>query len=64
MNISISTLRRLPIYLNHLKSLPDEQVNISATSIAAALRFGDVQVRKDLGAVSGAGQAEGRLQPP
>lgn len=56
MNISISTLRRLPIYLNHLKSLPEEQVNISATAIATALSFGDVQVRKDLGAVSGAGK--------
>lgn len=56
MKISISTLRRLPVYLNYLKQLPDRQVNISATAIAAALRFGDVQVRKDLGAVSGAGK--------
>ena len=56
MKISISTLRRLPVYLNYLKQLPEEQVNISATAIATALRYGDVQVRKDLGAVSGAGK--------
>ena len=56
MKISISTLRRLPIYLNYLKQLPEDQVNISATAIATALRYGDVQVRKDLGAVSGAGK--------
>ena len=56
MKISISTLRRLPVYLNYLKQLPEEQVNTSATAIATALRYGDVQVRKDLGAVSGAGK--------
>lgn len=56
MKISISTLRRLPIYLNYLKQLPQEQINISATAIATALKYGDVQVRKDLGAVSGAGK--------
>ena len=56
MKISISTLRRLPVYLNYLKQLPEEQVNISATAIATALRYGDVQVRKDLGTVSGAGK--------
>lgn len=56
MKISISTLRRLPVYLNYLKQLPEEQINISATAIATALRYGDVQVRKDLGAVSGAGK--------
>ena len=56
MKISISTLRRLPVYLNYLKQLPEEQVNISATAIATALRYGNVQVRKDLGAVSGAGK--------
>lgn len=56
MNISISTLRRLPVYLNFLKRLPEDCINISATTIASKLDFGDVQVRKDLGAVSGAGK--------
>lgn len=56
MDISISTLRRLPVYLNYLKRLPQSQINISATTIAAALKYGDVQVRKDLGLISGAGK--------
>lgn len=56
MGISVSTLRRLPVYLNYLKQLPEETVNISATLIAAGLNYGDVQVRKDLGAVSGSGR--------
>ncbi len=56
VDISVSTLRRLPVYLNYLKQLPEKTVNISATSIAAGLDYGDVQVRKDLGAVSGAGK--------
>lgn len=56
MDISISTLRRLPVYLNYLKRLPESQINISATTIAAALKYGDVQVRKDLGLISGAGK--------
>lgn len=56
MKISISTLRRLPVYLNYLKQQDDGCVNVSATMIAAGLNFGDVQVRKDLGAVSGAGK--------
>lgn len=56
MKISISTLRRLPLYLNFLKRQGEECVNISATTIASKLHLGDVQVRKDLGAVSGAGK--------
>lgn len=56
MKFSVSTLRRLPVYLNFLKQLPQDCINISATSIATALNYGDVQVRKDLGAVSGAGK--------
>lgn len=56
MDISISTLRRLPVYLNYLKRLPQSQINISATTIAAALKYGEVQVRKDLGLISGAGK--------
>lgn len=55
--ISKSTLQRLPVYLTYLKSLPEDgPVNISATAIAAALNMGEVQVRKDLASISGAGK--------
>lgn len=55
--ISRATLRRLPLYLNYLKSLDKTTCeNISATSIAKILGFGEVQVRKDLASVSGAGK--------
>ena len=49
-------LKRLTVYLEYLKTLPDSVVNISATSIAKALELGDVQVRKDLAKVSDGGQ--------
>ncbi len=49
-----ATLGRLPAYLGYLKQLESETV--SATSISRALGFGEVQVRKDLGAVSGEGR--------
>ena len=55
-NISKSTLQRLPLYLNYLKSLPDTVINISATAIAEELRLNDVQVRKDLACVSTSGK--------
>lgn len=52
-----ATLGRLPTYLQYLKNLdPKENENISATIIAKALGLGEVQVRKDLSAVSGAGR--------
>ncbi len=55
--ISAQALQRLPIYLNLLKSLPaDKFTNISATTIAEALRLNDVQVRKDLALVSSGGR--------
>ena len=54
--ISRTLLRRLPLYLNYLKSLPGEDCNISATAIAGALGLGDVQVRKDLAKVSNEGR--------
>lgn len=55
--ISKATFSRLPVYLNYLKSLPDDaNAYISATSIATALGMGEVQVRKDLAAISGAGK--------
>lgn len=55
--ISNSVLKRLPVYLTYLKNLPmDAPENISATSIAAALSMGDVQVRKDLAMISNGGR--------
>ena len=56
-SVSKATLGRLPQYLQYLKSLPTEShTTISATAIARELSLGDVQVRKDLAAVSGAGK--------
>lgn len=54
--VSKATLGRLPDYLNYLKTVQAEYSSISATSIARALGYGEVQVRKDLGAVSGMGK--------
>lgn len=55
--ISRSTLKRLPVYLTYLKSLPEDgAVHISATALAAALGMGEVQVRKDLALVSNGGR--------
>lgn len=54
--VSKKLLKRLPIYLNHLKALPEHSTNVSATAIAKALGLGDVQVRKDLAKVSHAGR--------
>ncbi len=53
--VSVNTLQRLPTYLNYLKSL-DGEGNISSTEIAKALGLHDVQVRKDLSAVSSGGR--------
>ena len=52
VKISRTLLKRLPMYLDHLKSLPEEDGNISATSIARELGLGHVLVRKDLAKVS------------
>lgn len=49
---STALLKRLPVYLAHLKSLPGEDANISATTIARDLGMGHVLVRKDLAKVS------------
>lgn len=55
--ISKATLSRIPIYLELLKELPGERYEyISATTIARKLSLGEVQVRKDLAAISGAGK--------
>ena len=54
--ISVATIQRLPIYLDYLKSQGAETAHISATTIAMALGFGEVQVRKDLASVSSSGK--------
>lgn len=55
--ISKSVLKRLPDYLEYLKSLPeDPRAHISATALASALGRGEVQVRKDLAMVSDGGR--------
>lgn len=59
MNQSISkqTLQRLPLYLNYLKTSPlSRSANISATIISDELRLNQVQVRKDLAAVTSGGR--------
>lgn len=55
--ISKAVLKRLPGYLAYLKALPqDAPAHISATTLANALGMGEVQVRKDLAAVSDGGR--------
>lgn len=56
-DISKSVLKRLPVYLSYLKSLPEGSATyISATALANALGMGEVQVRKDLALVSSGGR--------
>ena len=56
-SIPKATLGRIPRYLSYLKELSLERVPyISATTIAKELNLGEVQVRKDLSMVSGAGR--------
>ena len=47
-DIPVTSLQRLPIYLNYLKSHGGEGSNISSGAIARALGMGEVLVRKDL----------------
>lgn len=54
--VSRATLGRLPQYLQFLRELPADQLHTSATAIARALNLGEVQVRKDLGMISGQGK--------
>lgn len=54
--VSKKLLKRLPLYLNYLKSMPAQSENVSATVLAKALGLGDVQVRKDLAKVSHTGR--------
>lgn len=56
-DISKAVLKRLPVYLAYLKSIPENaSPYISATALANALAMGDVQVRKDLAMVSDGGR--------
>lgn len=56
-DLSKAVLRRLPVYLEYLRALPEDAApNISATTLANALGMGDVQVRKDLATVSDGGR--------
>ncbi len=55
-NVPKATLGRLPGYLKYLKEIEKESKTVSATTISKALCLGEVQVRKDLGAVSGEGK--------
>lgn len=56
-SVSKATLGRLPMYLQYLRGLRlTDGDTISAPKIAKALSLGEVQVRKDLAAVSGAGK--------
>ena len=54
--VSNRLLNRLPAYLDHLRSLPDNFENISATNLSKALGLGEVMVRKDLARVSHTGR--------
>ena len=62
-SIPKATLGRLPQYLAYLRSLPEMRNTISATAIAKALSLGDVQVRKDLAAVSGRASPRSAMKP-
>ena len=55
-DVSRAALGRIPVYLRFLESLPQDTENVSATIIAKELGFGEVQVRKDLGAICGSGK--------
>ena len=51
------SLQRLPVYLNYLRTLSDEDGKyISSGAIASALKLGEVLVRKDLAYTSSAGR--------
>lgn len=55
-NVSKKLLKRLPVYLHYIKTLPECTENISATRMAKDLGLGDVMVRKDLAKVSDGGR--------
>ena len=55
-DIPVISLQRLPVYLNYLKGLPEEEKFVSSKSIADALDMGEVLVRKDLAYTSAIGK--------
>ena len=55
-DVSRAALGRIPVYLKFIEGLPQDVETVSATTIAKALGFGEVQVRKDLGAICGSGK--------
>lgn len=56
-SIPKATLGRIPAYIEYLRTLPCKNgATISATTIARGLSLGEVQVRKDLALISGAGK--------
>ena len=46
--VSRKLLKRLPLYLNYLKSLPEDFQNVSATAMAKALEVEITDLMKDL----------------
>jgi len=53
ISISRQALQRMPLYLQYLKKLHSSGATlVAAPAVAEALKFGEVQVRKDLAAVS------------
>lgn len=55
-NIPKSVIARLPTYLHYLKGVAKNKPTVSSAWLAGALGLGEVQVRKDLAMVSGAGK--------
>ncbi|MDE7214762.1 MAG: redox-sensing transcriptional repressor Rex, partial [Clostridia bacterium] len=53
--IPVMSLQRLPVYLNYLKTLSNQEF-ISSGAIARALNMGEVLVRKDLAFTSAQGR--------
>ena len=51
-----ATLGRVPLYIEYLNTLSGSVENVSSAEIARALSLGEVQVRKDLGTLSGKGR--------
>ncbi len=55
-NIPVTSLQRLPVYLNYLKSIGSQEGYVSSGAIARALNMGEVLVRKDLAFTSAQGR--------
>ncbi len=55
-DIPVTSLQRLPVYLNYLKSLDTREGYVSSGAIARALNMGEVLVRKDLAYTSAEGK--------